>query len=78
MRLPVHGGREVAWRKKPAAEQNLFVFPIEDEDSHDQVLSGSEHRAQAGLLAALWAGQLLPHRRMTANFDQGFVQTRKQ
>src|SRR5688572_14930942 len=75
--LPV-GGRQLAWGHEALTQQRLFVFPVKDNDLHDQILVLAKQAGHLRLLGAFVRTELLPGCAVLADLIKRLVETGKQ
>jgi hypothetical protein len=71
------GGGKFAGGDEATAEEGLFVFAVEEDDLHGQILILTKQHADLGMADALLGREALPVDAMTAEGVQGLGQARK-
>ena len=70
-------GRYFAGWNEAAAEQELFVFAVKDDDLHGQVLAATKEGGDLRKFRAFFAGKFLPALAMTAQRVEGLGEARQ-
>jgi hypothetical protein len=65
-------------RHEAAAEEALFIFAIEEDDPHDQVLDLADEELDLGLSAPFGWGEPLPVLAVLAEAGEGFMEPRQE